>query len=102
MGSLLAFLPRIAAALPQLVRILPAIVQFLPMVMEVVRAVEKLIGAGNGGVKKALVVDIVKLAIVISEKASGKDLVEDEDALANAIGEIVEFVVQTLKKSGGL
>lgn len=83
-----------------IVPILLALPQILPVVVNIVQLVEQLVGNGNGEKKKTLAQKLVLNTIRGIEGFKGE--VADEEALAEAAGQIIDGVVGVLNAFGAL
>lgn len=83
-------------ALVGLFKVLPIV---LPTALEIIKLVEKIFGDDAGEEKRAIVVQVVRAAIVAAEDIKGSDIV-DEGAFSEGIGSVVDGLVKILNATG--
>lgn len=75
------------------------IAKILPLALQVIPFIERLIGKGEGDKKRAAAIKLIVPVIQAIESASGKELV-DEEALAEAAGNLVDGIVAVMNLFG--
>ncbi len=73
-------------------KIIGLVFRYLPVVLEAVIAVERVVGAGKGKEKKALVLTAIEAAANVGVKS--------DDQVVAAISQEVDLVVDVLNKAG--
>lgn len=75
------------------------IAKILPLALQVIPFIERLIGSGKGDEKRSAAIMLIVPVIQAIEAASGKEIV-DEEAVADAVGKLVDALVAVMNLFG--